>query len=98
MRMNELVDDELVQEFYGLDPESMLVDSVSITKSGKMHRWTWKHGYVVGQMAGESMQTEVTRIFGLIHLVAVQSNASVDLRKQVIRGLKTTARLLDGGR
>ncbi len=40
MRVNEFVTDELVQEFYGLDPETMLVDSVSITKSGKMHRWS----------------------------------------------------------
>ena len=94
MRVNEFVVDRLVQEFYGLDPETMLVESVSITKSGKMHRWTWEHGYVVGQMAGESMQAEVTRIFGLTYLVAVQPDASVDLRMQVIRGLKTTAKLL----
>ena len=94
MRVNEFVVDRLVQEFYGLDPETMLVESVSITKSGKMHRWTWEHGYVVEQMAGESMQAEVTRIFGLTYLVAVEPDASADLRMQVIRGLKTTAKLL----
>ena len=95
MRINESATDELVQEFYGLDSKTMMVDSVSITKSGVMHRWTWEHGYIVGQLTvGKSMQAEVTRIFGLAHLVAVQPNASADLRKQVIRGLETTAALL----
>jgi hypothetical protein len=41
------------------------------------------------------MQAEVTRHFRLIHLVAVEPNASVELRQQVIRGLKATARLLN---
>ncbi len=64
--MNEAATDELVQEFYGLDPTTMLVDSVSITKSGKMHYWTWERGYVVEHMTvGKNMQAEVTRIFGL---------------------------------
>ncbi len=97
MRVNDSATDELVQEFYGLDPKTMFVDSVSITKSGVMHRWTWERGYVVEQMTlGNSMQAEVTRIFGLAYLVAVQPNASADLRKQVIRGLETTATLLGG--
>ena len=95
MRVNESATDELVQEFYGLDPITMLVESVSITKSGMMHYWTWERGYVVEQMTvGKSMQAEVTRIFGLSYLVAVQPDASADLRKQIIRGLKTTATLL----
>ncbi len=96
MLLNDFATDLLVQEFYGLDLKTLAVDSVSITKSGKMHRWTWEDGYVVGQMAGENMQKEVTRIFGLTYLVAVEPNASVALRKQVMRGLKVTARLLQG--
>ena len=95
MRMNNSATDELVQEFYGLDPVTMLIDSVSITKSGVMYRWTWERGYVVAQMTvGESIQAEVARIFGLAYLVAVQPDASADLRKQVMRGLETTAKLL----
>ena len=86
--------DELVQEFYGLDPQTRLVDCVSITKSGKIHRWTDKSGYLVKQMSGESMQAEVTRLFGLTHLVAVEPDASLELRKQVMAGLQNTARLL----
>ena len=86
--------DELVQEFYGLDPQTLLVDSVSITKSGKIHRWTSKSGYLVKQMSGKSMQAEVTRWYGLTHLVAVEPDASLKLRKQVMAGLQTTALLL----
>ena len=86
--------DELVQEFYGLDPQTLLVDSVSITKSGKIHRWTSKSGYLVNQMSGKSMQAEVTRWYGLTHLVAVEPDASLKLRKQVMAGLQTTALLL----
>jgi hypothetical protein len=93
--MPQIFHDELVQEFYGLDSENMSVDSVSITKSGKMHRWTERDGYISAQLSGPDMQAEVTRHFRLIHLVAVEPNASVELRQQVIRGLKATARLLN---
>ena len=95
MRQNEFLHDELVQEFYGLDSETMSVDSVSITKSGKMHRWTEADGYISAQLSGPSMQAEVTRHFRLIYLVAVQPDASVALRHQVIRGLRATAGLLN---
>ena len=92
--MSAEIYDELVQEFYGLDPQTLLVDSVSITKSGKIHRWTSKSGYLVKQMSGKSMQAEVTRWYGLTHLVAVEPDASLKLRKQVMAGLQTTALLL----
>ena len=85
--------DELVQEFYGLDPQTRLVDCVSITKSGQIHRWTAKSGYLVKQMSGESMQAEVTRLYGLTHLIAVEPDASLELRKQVMAGLQATALL-----
>jgi hypothetical protein len=94
MLQSEFVNDELVQEFYGLDRETMLVDSVSITMSGKMHRWTDANGYLTAQLSGPSVQAEVTRHFGLIYLVAVQPDASVRLRQQVMRGLRATAQLL----
>jgi hypothetical protein len=96
--MPQIFHDELVQEFYGLDSENMSVDSVSITKSGKMHRWTERDGYISAQLSAPDMQAEVTRHFRLIHLVAVEPNASVELRQQVIRGLKATARLLNDWR
>ena len=97
MRQNEFFHDHLLQEFYGLDSETMSVDSVSITKSGKMHRWTEAEGYISAQLSGPSMQAEVTRHFGLIYLVAVQPDASVELRQQIMRGLRATAWLLKGG-
>ena len=97
MRQNEFLHDHLLQEFYGLDSETMSVESVSITKSGKMHRWTAAEGYISARLSGPSMQAEVTRHFGLIYLVAVQPDASVELRQQIMRGLRATARLLKKG-
>ena len=94
MRQDQFVHDELVQEFYGLDSETMLVACASITKSGRMHRWTEAGGYLSAQLSGPSVQAEVTRHFGLIYLVAVQPDATVELRQQVMRGLRATARLL----
>ena len=84
-------------EFYGLDAITLAVDCVSIRKSGTMHRWTGLDGYVRAQMSGPSMQAEVSRHFGLIHLVAVEPDASIELRKQIMRGLRNTARVLKGG-
>jgi hypothetical protein len=56
-----------------------------------MHRWTENDGYVSAQLVGPSMQAEVTQHFGLIYLVAVQPDASVELRQQIMRGLRATA-------
>jgi hypothetical protein len=95
MRQNEFVHDEIVQEFYGLDCETWLVDSVSITTSGKMHRCTEADGYLSARLSEANMKAEVTRLFGLTYLVAVQPDASVELRQQVMRGLRATARLLN---
>jgi hypothetical protein len=94
MRKNEFLHDELLTEFYGLDAVSLAVDCVSIRESGNMHRWTDLNGYVCARMSGPSMQAEVTRHFALIYLVAVEPSASVELRKQIIRELQNTARLL----
>jgi hypothetical protein len=96
MRQSEFSSDDVVQEFYGLDSDTMSVDSVSITKSGKMYRWTETHGYVSARLSGPDMQAEVTRHFGLTYLVAVQPDASTQLRRQVMRGLRTTAQILKG--
>jgi hypothetical protein len=96
MRQSDFFHDDLILEFYGLDSKTKSVDSVSITKSGKMHRWTETDGYVAAQLFGPDMQAEVTRHFGLTYLVAVQPDASSELRRQVMRGLRTTARIVNG--
>ena len=96
MKQYEFINDDLVQEFYGLDRKTLSVDSVSITKSGKMHRWSPAKGYVSADMSGPNMQEEVTRHFGMSNLVAVQPHASVELRQQIMRGLRNTAELLKG--
>jgi hypothetical protein len=94
MRESEFFHNSLVQEFYGLDPETLTVESVSIMKSGAMHRWTRTSGYICKKLAGPILQEEVTKRFGLIYLVAVQPDASVEMRQQVMRGLRSTAQLL----
>ena len=96
MRQSEFLSDDVVQEFYGLDSDTMIVDSVSITKSGKMYRWTVTDGYVSARLSGLVMQAEVIRHFGLTFLVAVQPDASIQLRRRVMRGLRTTAQMLKG--
>ena len=97
MRQNESFYDVLVQEFYGLDSKTMTVDSVSITKSGRIYRWTEADGYISAQSSGPNVQAEMTRHFGLIYLAAVQPDASVELRRQIMKGLRATARLLKEG-
>jgi hypothetical protein len=94
MRHNDFVNDVLIQEFYGIDRGTMAVDSVSITKSGKIYRWTEADGYISAQLSGPSLQAEITRCFGLTHLIAVQPDASVELRRQIMSALRVTARLL----
>ena len=59
-----------------------------------MYRWTESNGYISAKLSGPDMQAEITRHFHLTHLVAVDPNASVELRQQVIRGLRATARML----
>jgi hypothetical protein len=59
-----------------------------------MYRWTERNGYISAKLSGPDMQAEITRHFRLTHLVAVDPNATIELRQQVIRGLRATARLL----
>lgn len=45
------IHDELVQEFYGIDPGTLKVDNVAITRSGKLSQWT-DRGYQIHQLQG----------------------------------------------
>ena len=82
--------DELFREFYGVDPETFRVDSVSITRSGKISRWTEK-GYIVEQMVGKDMRTEVNRLFRLIELVEVHPRTPNSKRRSIIVQLQAKA-------
>ena len=63
--------DELVQEFYGIDPVRRKVENVAVTRTGKISHWTIDKGYVIHQMTGTDAPSEVTRLFGLTELVEV---------------------------
>lgn len=80
--------DELVQEFYGIDPISSTVENVAITRSGKISRWTISKGYVVHQMAGTDTCSEIARLFGLTELVEVNPRAALDRRRLVMEALQ----------
>jgi len=86
MRQDNLFHDDLAQEFYGLDSETLAVDSVSFTKSGKMYRWTVNDGYICAQLCGPSTQAEVARHFGPTYLVAVELDAQSSCGTQLCEG------------
>jgi hypothetical protein len=79
--------DELVQEFYGIDPIRRKVENVAVTRTGKISRWTIDKGYVIHQMTGTDTPSEVTRLFGLIELVEVNSRTSPNKRRELIEAL-----------
>ena len=68
--------DDILTEFYGIDPITRKVESVAISQTGKLSRWTDRKGYIVRQMTGDDARSEVTRILGLIELVEVHPRTS----------------------
>jgi hypothetical protein len=50
--------DELVQEFYGIDPVRRKVENVAVTRTGKISHWTIDKGYVIHQMTGTDAPSE----------------------------------------
>jgi hypothetical protein len=79
--------DEIVQEFYGIDPRSSKVDNVAITRSGKISRWTSDKGYVIHQLTGTDSPAEIIRLFGLTDLVQVDPHATHVKRRVVMEAL-----------
>ena len=62
------IHDELVQEFYGINPGTLKVDNVAITRSGKLSQWT-DCGYQIHQLQGGDVLSEILALTGLIELV-----------------------------
>jgi hypothetical protein len=83
--------DEIVEEFYGLDPISLKVDNVAITRSGKISRWTADKGYVTHQLAGIDKHAEIVSLFGLTDLVRVDPRTTHLKRRAVMDALHATA-------
>jgi hypothetical protein len=79
--------DELVQEFYGIDPVRRKVENVAVTRTGKISHWTIDKGYVIHRMTGTDAGSEITRLFGLIELVEVNPRTPPSKRRQLIESL-----------
>jgi hypothetical protein len=79
--------DELVQEFYGIDPVRRKVENVAVTRAGKISHWTIDRGYVIHRMTGTDAGSEVTRLFGLIELVEVNPRTPPNKRRELIEAL-----------
>jgi hypothetical protein len=62
------IHDELVQEFYGINPGTFKVDNVAITRSGKLSQWT-DRGYQIHQLQASDVRAEILTLTGLIELV-----------------------------
>ena len=83
--------DDILTEFYGIDPITRKVESVAISQTGKLSRWTDRKGYIVRQMTGDDARSEVTRILGLIELVEVHPRTSNEKRLKILMDLRTSA-------
>jgi hypothetical protein len=79
--------DELVQEFYGIDPIRRKVENVAVTRTGRISHWTVDKGYVIHQMTGTDAASEVTRLFGLTELVEVNPRTPPSQRRELIEAL-----------
>jgi hypothetical protein len=79
--------DELVQEFYGIDPVRRKVENVAVTRTGRISHWTVDKGYVIHQMTGNDAASEVTRLFGLTELVEVNPRTPPSQRRELIEAL-----------
>jgi len=84
--------DDLVREFYGIDPVRRKVENVAVTRTGKISHWTIDKGYVIHRMTGTDAGSEVTRLFGLIELVEVNPRTPPNKRRELMEALQ--ARIL----
>lgn len=76
------IHDELVQEFYGINPGTLKVDNVAITRSGKLSQWT-DRGYQIHQLQGSDVLAEILALTGLIELVGLHPKTP-DLKRHEI--------------
>ena len=83
--------DEIVTEFYGIDPATLKVDNVAITRSGKISHWTSKRGYAYHSMTGPDARTEVIRIFGWVGLTELHPQTPNDKRLEILMDLQAKA-------
>ena len=90
-RMSDEIYDDIITEFYGIDPASCKVDNVAITRSGAMSHWTAKRGYVRYAMTGPDAREEVIRLFGWLELVELHPQTPNDQRLKILLDLQAKA-------
>jgi hypothetical protein len=82
--------DELVQEFYGINPKTFKVDNIAITRNGKLSQWT-DRGYQIHQLQGSDVLAEVFALTGLIELVDLHPKTPNHQRHQILADLAKKA-------
>ena len=80
------IHDELVQEFYGINPGTLKVDNVAITRSGKLSQWT-DRGYQIHQLQGSDVLAEILALTGLIELVGLHPKTPNLKRHEILADL-----------
>jgi hypothetical protein len=84
------IHDELVQEFYGINPGTFKVDSVAVTRSGKLSQWT-DRGYQLHQLQGSDVLAEILALTGLIELVDLHPKTPNLKRPKILADLTKKA-------
>ena len=84
------IHDELVQEFYGINPGTIKVDSVAVTRSGKLWQWT-DRGYQLHQLQGSDVLAEILALTGLIELVDLHPKTPNLKRHKILADLTKKA-------
>jgi hypothetical protein len=84
------IHDELVQEFYGINPGTFKVDSVAVTRSGKLWQWT-DRGYQLHQLQGSDVLAEILALTGLIELVDLHPKTPNHKRHKILADLTKKA-------
>jgi hypothetical protein len=82
--------DELIQEFYGINSRTFKVDSVAITRSGKLSQWT-DRGYQLHQLQGSDVLAEIRTLTGLIELVDLHPQVPNHKRHKILADLTKKA-------
>ena len=83
--------DEITTEFCGIDPATLKVENVAITRRGKISHWTSRRGYVCHVMTGADARKEVNRIFGWIELAELHPRTPNDERLKILMDLQAKA-------
>jgi hypothetical protein len=78
--------DEITREFYGINPTTFKVESVSYTRGGTLSKWGAGGGYhSESVMHGRDPRAEVNIIYGLIEIEEFHPQYTTSERRKEIR-------------